>query len=144
MIGIVLVTHGQLGSALLQTAETVLEKKPEGVVSLRIDPLQPVTSLRKSIKQSIKSVANGQGVLLLTDMFGGTPSNLAYSFLEEGVLEVVSGVNLPVLLRAVSLRENHELAALAREVEDYGKKSIYRASSFLKGNKAATDKDLSG
>jgi len=76
-----------------------------------------------------------EGVLILTDMFGGTPSNLSYSFLEDGHLEVVSGVNLPMLIRAVNTRDKMSLDQLAVSLEDFGKKSISLASGILKGNK---------
>ena len=75
------------------------------------------------------------GVLILTDMFGGTPSNLSYSFLEEGHVEVISGVNLPMLIKAVNSREEMELSKLAVDLEAFGKKSISLASGILKGNK---------
>ncbi len=135
MIGIVLVTHCQLGAAFLDSAEFVLGSPVEKALSVSIDLKQPAAVLRKDIQNGIRSVDSGDGVLLLTDMFGGTPSNLGYSFLEENQVEVISGVNLPTLLRAASLRETRDLGPLAREVEDYGKKSICLASVFLKGNK---------
>ena len=74
-------------------------------------------------------------MLILTDMFGGTPSNLSYSFLEEGRVEVISGVNLPILIKAVSLRKEKGLFELAEYLEGFGKKSISLASGILKGNK---------
>ena len=74
-------------------------------------------------------------MLILTDMFGGTPSNLSYSFLEEGRLEVISGVNLPILIKAVNLRKDQELSKLASKLEAFGKTSIKLASGILKGNK---------
>ena len=87
------------------------------------------------IAEGIKAVDKKTGVLILTDMFGGTPSNLSYSFLEEGRVEVISGVNLPILIKAVDSRKNMELSKLAEELEIYGKKSISLASGILKGNK---------
>ena len=76
-----------------------------------------------------------EGVIILTDMFGGTPSNLSYSFLEEGRIEVLSGVNLPILIQAVNMRKKKELSQLAADLEVFGKKSISLASGILKGNK---------
>jgi PTS system mannose-specific IIA component len=87
------------------------------------------------ISKGIKSVSSEDGVLILTDMFGGTPSNLSYSFLEEGHIEVISGVNLPMLIQADNIRKKMELNKLAVKLEAFGKKSISLASSILKGNK---------
>jgi PTS system mannose-specific IIA component len=91
--------------------------------------------LRKKIEKGIKQVDNKQGVLILTDMFGGTPSNLSYSFLEEGSVEVISGVNLPMVIKASSMRKDKTLEELATYLETFGKKSISLASGILKGNK---------
>lgn len=135
MIGIVIVTHSQLAEALIDAAEFVLQEKPEAVVPVSIDLNEPVAKLRDKIAAGLKSVNRGGGVLVLTDMFGGTPSNLSYSFLEEGSVEVLSGVNLPVLVRAVNKRGNMDLGDLAADLESFGKKSISLASGILKGNK---------
>lgn len=135
MIGIVIVTHSQLGDALIDTAEFILGDRPDTVVSVSIDLKENVDKLRKKIAQAIKTVDNKKGVIILTDMFGGTPSNLSYSFLEEGQVEVISGVNLPILIKAVDLQKNMELIELAQHLEAFGKKSISLASGILKGNK---------
>jgi PTS system mannose-specific IIA component len=135
MIGIVLVTHKNLGAALVEAAGFVEGKPSEAVACVPIDLKECAEKLRGDIARAIRSVEQGAGVLILTDMFGGTPSNLGYSFLEEGRVEVLSGVNLPVLLRALRHRDNKPLPALAAEVEDYGKRSICLASHILKGNK---------
>lgn len=135
MIGIVVVTHSQLGDALILAAEFVLDTKVEATVAVSINLKESATKLRKDIANCIKKVNQDNGVLILTDMFGGTPSNLSYSFLEEGRVEVVSGVNLPILLRSVKYRKGKKLRELALEVESYGKKSICLASGILKGNK---------
>ncbi|UCH22441.1 MAG: PTS fructose transporter subunit IIA [Deltaproteobacteria bacterium] len=135
MIGILLVTHSQLGEALIEATEFIIGKKPKDIVSVSIDLNESADKLREKIAGGIKAVNQKQGVLILTDMFGGTPSNLSYSFLEEGRVEVISGVNLPILLRAVTTRQEMELDKLAASLETYGKKSISLASSILKGNK---------
>jgi PTS system mannose-specific IIA component len=135
MIGIVVVTHGQLGEALIESAEFILGNRPAGVVSVSIDLNQNVDKLREKVAAGIKKVDQGEGVLLLTDMFGGTPSNISYSFLEEGRIEVLSGVNLPVLVHALDTRERAKVAELAAQLEVFGKKSITLASGILKGNK---------
>ena len=135
MIGIVIVTHRELGHALIDTVEFIVNERPEAVVFVSIDINEPADKLRKDIAQAIKEVRKTEGVLVLTDMFGGTPSNLSYSFLEEGKVEVLSGVNLPILMKAVGCRKNMPLAELASTLEVFGKKSISLASGILRGNK---------
>ena len=135
MIGIVVVTHKQLGDALIDAAEFILGARPEGVVSVSININENADKLREKISEGIKNVNMKEGVLILTDMFGGTPSNLSYSFLEEGRTEVISGVNLPILIKAINTRKDMDISKLAQCIETYGKKSISLASSILKGNK---------
>ena len=135
MIGIVIVTHSQLGDALINASEFILGNKPENVVSVSIDLSENAVDLRKKIAESIKKVNEQEGIIILTDMFGGTPSNLSYSFLEEGRIEVLSGVNLPILVKAVNDRGKMQLAQLAVNLENSGRKSISLASGILKGNK---------
>jgi PTS system mannose-specific IIA component len=107
----------------------------KAVEAVSIDLKTDVDTLRSKIIQGIEAVNGNQGILILTDMFGGTPSNLSYSFLEEGRIEVLSGVNLPILIKAVTDRTRMSLAELAGKLEVYGKKSIQLASGVLKGNK---------
>ena len=136
MIGIVIVTHGQLGDALIEAAEFILGNRPGSIESVSIDLSENAEKLREKIARGIKKVQGEEGILILTDMFGGTPSNLSYSFLEEGHIEVLSGVNLPVLIQAASLRDKEmKLEELAAKLEVFGKKSISLASGILKGNK---------
>ncbi len=135
MTGIVLVTHSHLGEALIEATEFIIGKKLKDIMPVSIDLAESADKLREKIAAGIKAVNRKKGVLILTDMFGGTPSNLSYSFLEEGRVEVISGVNLPILLRAVTTRENEKLEDLAADLETYGKKSISLASGILKGNK---------
>ena len=135
MIGIVIVTHCRLGDALIEAAVFILGSRPEQLESISIDLNEEAEKLRAKIAAGIKKVDQKLGVLILTDMFGGTPSNISYSFLEEGRIEVLSGVNLPVLIKALHLRKDNELSKLAVTLEASGKKSISLASSILKGNK---------
>jgi len=135
MIGIVIVTHSQLGEALIEAAEFIIGKRPEALEFVSIDLNENADLLRKKISEGIKKVDQKGGVLVLTDMFGGTPSNLSYSFLEEGKVEVISGVNLPILIKAVQTRKKSDLSKLAVNLEAFGKKSISLASGILKGNK---------
>ena len=135
MIGIVVVTHKQLGDALIDAAEFILGARPDRVVSVSININENADKLREKISEGIKTVNMKEGVLILTDMFGGTPSNLSYSFLEEGRTEVISGVNLPILIKAINTRKDMDISKLSQCIETYGKKSISLASSILKGNK---------
>ena len=135
MIGIVIATHSQLGDALIDAAEFIIGNRPEKTVSVSINLNENADKLRQKIVEGIKKVDQQEGVLILTDMFGGTPSNLSYSFLEEGRVEVISGVNLPMLIKAVEAREKTQLGELAVYLEAFGKKSISLASGILKGNK---------
>ena len=135
MIGVLVVTHCRLADALLEAAEFILGERPEAMTPLSIDLNENADKLRKKIADGIKKLKSDDGVLILTDMFGGTPSNLSYSFLEEGRIEVISGVNLPILIRAASARKNQNLSELATNLESFGKKSISLASGILKGNK---------
>lgn len=135
MIGIVIVSHRQLGDALIDAAEFILGEKPEAVAAVSIDLNESVDKLRAKISDGMKAVDQKAGVLILTDMFGGTPSNLSYSFLEEGRIEVISGVNLPILIKAINTRTQMDLSKLAAALETYGKTTIRLASGILKGNK---------
>ena len=135
MIGVLVVTHCQLGDALLEAAEFILGEQPEAMAAVSIDLNENADKLRKKIADGIKKLKSEDGTLILTDMFGGTPSNLSYSFLEEGRIEVISGVNLPILIRAASARKTQKLSELAANLEAFGKKSISLASGILKGNK---------
>lgn len=135
MIGILVVTHSHLGDALIEAVTAIVGEKPEAMVSVSVNLQDKADNLRNKVAEGIKKVDQKKGVLILTDMFGGTPSNLSYSFLEEGRIEVLSGVNLPILFKAVEARKKVNLPELAETLEKFGKKSISLASSILKGNK---------
>jgi len=135
MIGILIVTHSQLGEALIEAAVSILGGRPEALVAISIDINENAERLQKKVANGIKIVNRNKGVLILTDMFGGTPSNLSYSFLEEGKVEVLTGVNLPLLVRTAEMRQDTDISDLAKRLEIFGKKSITLASSILKGNK---------
>ena len=137
MIGVLVVTHCQLGDALLEAADFILGQRPEAMEAVSIDLNENADKLRNKIANGLKRLKSDDGILILTDMFGGTPSNLSYSFLEEGRVEVISGVNLPILIRAATARKNQTLPELAANLEAFGKKSISLASGILKGNKRA-------
>jgi PTS system mannose-specific IIA component len=135
MIGILVVTHKSLGTALIDCVEFILENRPDALEAVSIDLRENAEDLRKKIEKGIRGVKSDGGVLIMTDMFGGTPSNLSYSLLEEGHVEVISGVNLPMLVKAVGIRDKKNLQELAEQIENFGKRSISLASGILKGNK---------
>ncbi|MCG8564655.1 MAG: PTS fructose transporter subunit IIA [Desulfobacterales bacterium] len=134
MTGLLIVTHADLGSALIETIEFILGKEQDNLLSVSIDIKEDADSLRKKIQKGISKVGTDEGVIILTDMFGGTPSNLSYAFLDEGQVEVISGVNLPILLKAVTLRKKLELNELTASLVEHGKRSISAASGILKGS----------
>lgn len=135
MIGILLVTHEQIGTALIDAAEFIIGSRPEAVAAVSINLNEDAEKLREKIAKGIETVYHPKGVLILTDMFGGTPSNLSYSFLEEDRLEVLTGANLPILIKAIDTRKDMDLSEMAKTLEGYGKKSIAMASGIIKGNK---------
>jgi PTS system mannose-specific IIA component len=135
MIGILVVTHSGLGEALIEAAESILEGPLGAATAVSVDLSQSAEKMRKKIGAGIKAVDQGNGVLILTDMFGGTPSNLSLSFVGEGRIEVLTGVNLPVLIRAAKMRKDKNLSEIAESVQAYGRRSISLASGVLKGNK---------
>ncbi|MCX5847612.1 MAG: PTS sugar transporter subunit IIA [Deltaproteobacteria bacterium] len=130
MIGVIITTHGNLGSELIKAAE-LIKGKLEGVSYISVDQTNGMEEIKKRISSSIKKLEQGQGVLILTDLFGGTPSNISLSFLKEGKLEVVTGVNLPMLLKLYDKRQEMNLKDFALYIKEYGKKNIYLASEVL-------------
>ncbi len=129
-VGVVIVTHYRLGEEFLQALRLIVpDAPPFGAVS--IDPKQSVEEMRRAISQSLAKVDQGQGVLVLTDMFGGTPSNISLSFLEEHRVEVVTGVNLPMLIKLATLTEEKPLEELAAFIKSYGQRNISVASEIL-------------
>ncbi len=130
MIGVLITTHGSLGNELIKAAE-LIKGKLEGVSSVSVDQKKAVEEIKKEISSYIKKLDRGQGVLILTDLFGGTPSNISLSFLKEGKLEVVTGVNLPMMLKLYDKRQEMNLKEFAFYIKDYGRKNIYLASEVL-------------
>lgn len=132
MIGVVVVTHGQLATELVNAAEAIVGDLPT-FTAVSIGWHEDVQDARDDIAAAIARVQSPEGVLLLTDMFGGTPSNLGITFLEPNRLEVVTGVNLPMLIKAANLREPHDLTEIARQLREHGRNAIWVASDLLKG-----------
>ena len=130
MVGVIIVTHGQVGLEMLRTAQEIVGRI-ERAEAVTIEAAEKIERARTRIEAAIKRVSTGAGVLILTDMFGGTPSNLGLSFLDKGALEVVTGVNLPMLIKLPSLREGTSLRELADRLSKYGQKNILVASEFL-------------
>ncbi len=132
MIGLVLVTHGALAQEFLAAVEYIVgpQKQVETVCFM---PNDDIKARREEILQKVHRTDSGQGVLILTDMFGGTPSNLSISLLDKENIEVVAGLNLPMLVRLVGLRTNVDLKNAALSAEEAGKKYINIASKILEG-----------
>lgn len=130
MVGVLVITHGDLGQELIKAAE-LIKGKYDGVLPVSVDSKKGVEDIKKEITNAIKKVDKGEGVLILTDLFGGTPSNIALSFLKEGKVEVVTGVNLPMLLK-LDIRKEKNLTDLSYFIKDYGRKNISLASEILK------------
>jgi len=132
MIGMVLVTHGRLADEFIAATEHVVGEQ-EDIRSICIGPDDDMERRREDIIQAIEQVESGSGVVLLTDMFGGTPSNLAISMLDRGNIEVIAGINLPMLIKMASLRGKVSLEELVEAAEDAGRKYINVASKVLGG-----------
>jgi PTS system mannose-specific IIA component len=134
-IGVVVVTHGQLATELLNAAETIVGDLPQ-CTAVSIGWHDDVSDAREEIRKAIERVQTGDGVILLTDMFGGTPSNLGVTFLEPGRVEVVTGVNLPMLIKLARLEPSEDLLSVARAMREHGRNAIWVASDLLRGGAA--------
>jgi len=130
MIGVLITTHGNLGSELIKAAE-LIRGSLKGIIPISVDQTKGVEDLKKEISTAMKKLDQGQGVLILTDLFGGTPSNISLSFMKEGKVEVITGVNLPMLLKLPDIREGVSLKEFAQNIKDYGIKNISLASEIL-------------
>jgi len=130
MIGGVIVTHGQLANELVSAAEMIVGEITH-ITAVSIGWHDDVDVAREEIERAIQHVDDGSGVLLLTDMFGGTPTNIASMFLEEGVIEVVTGVNLPMVIKLATSTAEDSLAEIARKICDQGRQGIYLAGALL-------------
>jgi PTS system mannose-specific IIA component len=129
-IGVVIVTHYQIGAEFLHALRLIVPNAPE-FISVSIDPKQTVDEMRQLIQKALKRADRGSGVLVLTDMFGGTPSNMSLSFVEETGVEVVTGLNLPMLIKLATLSEDKTLEDLATFIKSYGQRNISVASEIL-------------
>jgi len=129
-IGVLIVTHYALGDEFLQALRLIIPDAP-AFYAVSLDPSQPVDEMREAIAKGLKQAEKGEGVLILTDMFGGTPSNISLSFLDEHQVEVVTGLNLPMLIKLATLNEEKPLEELASFIKDYGQRNISVASALL-------------
>jgi len=130
MIGGIIVSHGKLAEELLNALTIILGEAPN-IESISIGWYDDVEDSKKKINLSLKRVDQKNGVLIFTDMFGGTPSNLSFSFLKDRQVDIVTGVNLPMLIKFVSLQRNNDLKDVARKVVEQGKKNIHLVSALL-------------
>jgi mannose PTS system EIIA component len=126
----VIVTHGQLASELLAAAEMIVGPISH-IAAVSIGWHDDVDAARDEVQRAMSRVSQGAGVLLLTDMFGGTPTNIASMFLEEGVIEVVTGVNLPMVIKLATSPAEEPLSEVARKICDQGRQGIYLAGALL-------------
>ncbi|HBG45483.1 MAG TPA: PTS sugar transporter [Deltaproteobacteria bacterium] len=134
MIGSVIITHGRLAEALLEAAESI-SGRIEGVRTLSISQSDTAGGIRDVLTAAVKEVDSGSGVVLFTDMFGGTPTNISLSTFEAGRVEVITGVNLPMVLKYVSHRSEKSLEELTILLKDYGQKAIVLAGEMLREKK---------
>ena len=132
MIGLVLVTHGKLAVEFRAALEHVVGAQTQ-IETISIGPDDDIERRRQDILDAVKKVNTSAGVILLTDMFGGTPSNLAISVMEAGKIEVIAGVNLPMLIKLASVRDEKPLADAVADAQDAGRKYINVASQVLTG-----------
>jgi mannose PTS system EIIA component len=132
MIGMVLVTHGHLATEFRAALEHVVGPQKQ-IATVSIGPEDDMEQRRRDILEAVKDVDGGDGVVVLTDMFGGTPSNLAISVMNGGHIEVVAGINLPMLIKLASVRDAASLEQAVVQAQDAGRKYIYVASRVLGG-----------
>lgn len=132
MVGVVVVTHCHLAEELICAAQLVVGEELKQFRAVSVEPKDGSDAIREKIVAAIRKVDGGQGVLILTDMYGGTPSNISLSFLEEKRVEVITGVNLPMLLKLATIQDPLALDELAAFITDYGQRNINLASQVLK------------
>ena len=131
MVGAVVITHGRLAEALVEAAEAITGKV-EKVRSVSVASTDSTEVIRALVSSAVKEAGSGNGVVVFTDMFGGTPTNIALSLMNAGQVEVITGVNLPMLIKFVGHRSDKGLHELAAVLKGYGQKSIVLAGEMLK------------
>jgi PTS system mannose-specific IIA component len=133
MIGGLIVTHGRLANELLNAAEQIVGEIHH-IAAVSLGWHDDVDTAASMIEKAIERVKTPDGVLILTDMFGGTPTNIASTFLDDGKVEIITGVNLPMLIKLVQMEEGQSLVSAAKLIRENGQKSIYIASELLSPN----------
>ena len=137
-VGGVIVSHGQVANELVAAAETVVGDISH-ITAVSIGWHDDVEMARDQVERAIKSVSGGNGVIVMTDMFGGTPTNIAAMFMKPGEVEIVTGVNLPMVVKLAANNKDLSLSELAKDVEEQGKQSIYRTGALLEPQKLKKD-----
>lgn len=132
MIGVVVVSHNGIGSEMVLATKKIIPDC-SNIASISIESDLPAEANRNKIREAITSVSQDSGIILLTDMFGGTPANLCLSFLEKGKVEIISGLNLPMLLKLANTKDKVQIDELAVFIKQYGQKNIVIASEVLDG-----------
>jgi PTS system mannose-specific IIA component len=130
MIGGIVVSHGKLGEELINALSIILGEAPN-IEAISIGWYDDVEDSKRKINLSLKRVDQKNGVVIFTDMFGGTPSNLSFTFQKDGQIEIITGVNLPMLIKFVSLQRSNNLKDVAKKVVEQGRKNIHLASALL-------------
>ncbi len=138
MLGVLIVTHYRLAEEFLQAVQLIVGELPH-FRAIGLDPSTAPEDMRRRIEAELKQIDGSEGVLMLVDMFGGTPSNLCLSFLDEGRVEVVTGLNLPMLVKVARVDDASSLAEVAQVARDYGRRNISIASEVLNGNERSED-----
>ena len=131
MVGVVIVTHGNLARDLVEVTDLIVGGCTN-LIPVSIQPDEGIAELAKKVESAIAAADKGKGVLILTDLFGGTPSNVSLSFLQENKVEVLSGVNLPMMIKIATHGENSELKELGRLAKSAAKKNISLASEIMR------------
>jgi PTS system mannose-specific IIA component len=133
-IGVVIITHSKIGEELIRATEAIVKEKLR-IVSVSVLQSEKTDHYRKLIDEAIGRVDQGAGVLLLSDMFGGTPSNLCFPFLKKGKIELVTGVNLPMLLKLATLSEELNISEVVQFIIEYGQRNITWGTQVLEESK---------
>ena len=133
MIGVIVVSHSNIGCEMVCATQRIIPDA-QHMRGVAVESNDPPESIRSQISEAVDGVDQGEGVLILTDMFGGTPSNICLSFLKPSKVEVVSGFNLPMLIKLANLKTESDLADTVRFIQRYGQRNIVIASEVLAGN----------
>ncbi len=139
MVGGVIITHGSLAGALVEVAKDIAGDMDD-VKHIGIKSGDTTEEIRKALVRAVKAANTGDGVIIFTDMFGGTPTNISLSLLEEDAVEIITGVNLPVILKFVSNRKDKKLRELLLLLREHGAKSMVLASEMLRSGKGTAKK----